>query len=322
VAALDADWQFRGWYMSLQRPMVHTASGIDTVADALAIVVDPAGTWHWTDEDDFAAAQRRGFISLADVASARAEGERARHRRPAVADRLGSTGPLELPGISTMPAWRWRGGADAPGGRSRHDGAVTDRHAWPGRRRPGCSPRRRPAADAGADRAERGPGAAGVQVLTVGLAAITPCLIFLAKDSPRNEVLNWLQLFFPALAALCAGASHIFHWREDGVRSTQLAESLRSALWHFQTRTGDIPSSLTDEQALDHLVARIDELNLRAVAAWSADRLATTTAESRPARARAPSRRPRQPPPHPAKPGSEGARRGRRRRSKVGPGRR
>jgi len=125
-----------------------------------------------------------------------------------------------------------------------------------------------------------------LQVLTVGLAAITPCLIVLAKDSPRNEVLNWLQLFFPALAALCAGASHIFHWREDGVRSTQLAESLRSALWHFQTRTGDIPPSLTDEQALDHLVTRIDELNLRAVAAWSADRLATTTAESRPTRAR------------------------------------
>jgi len=125
-----------------------------------------------------------------------------------------------------------------------------------------------------------------LQVLTVGLAAITPCLIFLAKDNPRNDVLNWLQLFFPALAALCAGASHIFHWREDGVRNTQLAESLRSALWHFQTRTGDIPPSLTDEQALDHLVTRIDELHLRAVAAWSADRLAPVTAEARSARAR------------------------------------
>src|SRR5436305_7587373 len=73
-----------------------------------------------------------------------------------------------------------------------------------------------------------------LQGLTVGLAAITPCLIFLAKDNPRNEVLNWLQLFVPALAAVAAGLSHIFHSREDGVRLTNLAESIRSQLWRYQ----------------------------------------------------------------------------------------
>src|SRR5919201_3125965 len=67
-----------------------------------------------------------------------------------------------------------------------------------------------------------------LQGLTIGLAAITPCLIVLAKENPRNELLNWLQLFVPALAAVAAGLSHIFRWREDGVRYTSLAEAIRS----------------------------------------------------------------------------------------------
>jgi hypothetical protein len=120
----------------------------------------------------------------------------------------------------------------------------------------------------------------GLQVLTVGLAAITPCLIFLARGDPQDQVLNGLQLFFPSLAALCAVMSHIFHWREDGVRNTRLVEQLRSELWQFQTRTGDCSSRLDEEQALDHLVTRIDSLVLRAVAQWSAEHLATTDAPS------------------------------------------
>lgn len=86
-----------------------------------------------------------------------------------------------------------------------------------------------------------------LQTLTVALAAITPCLIFLAKDNPKNDFLTWLQLFFPAVAAITAGASHIFRWREDGVRDTSVAESLRSEVWRYQTRTGDYGMSLTEE---------------------------------------------------------------------------
>src|ERR1700704_692559 len=48
------------------------------------------------------------------------------------------------------------------------------------------------------------------QGLTIGLAAITPCLIVLAKESPSSWLLNWLQLFFPALAAIAAGTRHNF----------------------------------------------------------------------------------------------------------------
>ncbi len=112
------------------------------------------------------------------------------------------------------------------------------------------------------------------QGLTVGLAAITPCLIVLAKESPTNVVLNWLQLFFPALAAVAAGIGHIFRWREDAVRVTSLAEAIRSQLWRYQTRAGEFGSSLDDGQALDHLVVQVDGLNLQSVARWSSAQLA------------------------------------------------
>jgi uncharacterized protein DUF4231 len=122
-----------------------------------------------------------------------------------------------------------------------------------------------------------------LQVLTVGLAAITPCLIFLAKANPQNTALEWLQLFFPALAAVSAGASHIFRWREDGVRNRQLAESLRSELWHYETRSVDCPPRLNDDEALDHLVTRVDALVLQEVSQWGAEQLATGRSKPQPA---------------------------------------
>jgi hypothetical protein len=110
------------------------------------------------------------------------------------------------------------------------------------------------------------------QALTVGLAAITPCLIILAKENPTSWLLNWLQLFFPAIAAIAAGVTHIFRWREDAVRYTSLGEVIRSLLWRFQTRAGEFSSGagITDEAALDKLVVKVDEVNLQSVARWSA----------------------------------------------------
>src|SRR5579859_3667332 len=116
------------------------------------------------------------------------------------------------------------------------------------------------------------------QALTVGLAAITPCLIILAKDNPKNELLNWLQLFFPAIAAIAAGVTHIFRWREDAVRFTSLGEVIRSLLWRFQTRAGEFGSGVGDEQALDLLVVKVDEVNLQSVARWSAAQVAEAPA--------------------------------------------
>jgi hypothetical protein len=112
-----------------------------------------------------------------------------------------------------------------------------------------------------------------LQVLTVALAAITPCLIVLAKENPNNGLLNWLQLFFPAIAAITAGVSHVFRWREDGVRNTSLATAIQSKLWRYETRAGEF-SGLDEETALDRLVVEIDDLNLQSVAHWSSTELA------------------------------------------------
>jgi hypothetical protein len=112
------------------------------------------------------------------------------------------------------------------------------------------------------------------QGLTVGLAAITPCLIVLAKESPNSWLLNWLQLFFPAIAAIAAGVGHIFHWRENGVRQTNLGEAIRSKLWRYQTRSGEFGLGLDEEQALSQLVVDVDGLNLQSVARWSSAQLA------------------------------------------------
>jgi len=112
------------------------------------------------------------------------------------------------------------------------------------------------------------------QGLTLGLAAITPCLIVLAKETPNSWLLNWLQLFFPAIAAIAAGVGHIFHWRENGVRQTNLAEAIRSKLWRYETRSGEFGLALDEEQALSQLVVDVDGLNLQSVARWSSAQLA------------------------------------------------
>jgi hypothetical protein len=119
-----------------------------------------------------------------------------------------------------------------------------------------------------------------LQLATVLLAAITPCLIFLANDNPHNEILTWLQLFSPALAATAAGVSHILHWREDAVRFTNLAEDIRSQVWRFQTRTGEYSATLSVDEALNKLVLSVDRLNLKSVANWSSDLLATPQSQT------------------------------------------
>jgi hypothetical protein len=88
------------------------------------------------------------------------------------------------------------------------------------------------------------------QALTVGLAAITPCLIVLAKDNPY----------------------------------TTLGEVIHSLLWRFQTRAGEFGAGVTDEQALDTLVVKVDEVNLQAVARWSAAQVAEAPAATAPGR--------------------------------------
>jgi len=49
---------------------------------ALDLLIDPDGTWHWKDEDDFLEAQGFGVFTPGQAAAVRAEGERVMAARP------------------------------------------------------------------------------------------------------------------------------------------------------------------------------------------------------------------------------------------------
>jgi len=74
----DAEtWEFHGWYIDLQAPLVRTSLGFDSEDYLLDIVVPPDGPWYWKDEDEFVAGQRVGRFSPDQAAAIRAEGEAA-----------------------------------------------------------------------------------------------------------------------------------------------------------------------------------------------------------------------------------------------------
>jgi hypothetical protein len=76
------DWRFLGWYVNLQAPVEVNGSCFDSMDWALDIVVDPDGSWHWKDEDDFAEAIALGVFDEKGAADVRAEGERVVAERP------------------------------------------------------------------------------------------------------------------------------------------------------------------------------------------------------------------------------------------------
>lgn len=78
----DEAWSLAGWYVNLQAPLRRTALGYDTADWALDVLVEPDGTWHWKDEDDFAEAIALGVFDEAAAAAVRAEGERVIEARP------------------------------------------------------------------------------------------------------------------------------------------------------------------------------------------------------------------------------------------------
>jgi hypothetical protein len=75
-------WEFEGWYVQLQEPLVARNGGLETTDHALDISVDPDGTWHWKDEDDLAEAVALGVFDEAKAAAIRAEGERVIAAKP------------------------------------------------------------------------------------------------------------------------------------------------------------------------------------------------------------------------------------------------
>ncbi len=78
---LDSDGDLLRWYVNLERPASRwrdeTLGGVDTVDYDLDVIVAPDRTWHWKDEDEFAARLREpSHYWVDDEAAVRAEGER------------------------------------------------------------------------------------------------------------------------------------------------------------------------------------------------------------------------------------------------------
>ena len=78
----DERWDFVGWYVNLQAPLVVNGRFFDTTDHALDVVVDPDGAWRWKDEDDLARLVELGAFSEREAAEVRAEGERVIAAQP------------------------------------------------------------------------------------------------------------------------------------------------------------------------------------------------------------------------------------------------
>lgn len=69
-------WEFEGWYVNLQRPLVRTETGFVTEDHFLDILVAPDGAWLWKDQDELELAVARGRVTPGEAAAIVAEGER------------------------------------------------------------------------------------------------------------------------------------------------------------------------------------------------------------------------------------------------------
>jgi len=72
----DASGAFVGYYIKLQAPIRRSPDGFDSLDHVLDLVVNPDGTWHWKDEDEFDEAVALGLFTHREALEIRAEGER------------------------------------------------------------------------------------------------------------------------------------------------------------------------------------------------------------------------------------------------------
>jgi hypothetical protein len=75
-------WEFAGWYVNLQAPTQLNGRCFDSCDLALDVWIEPDGSWHWKDEDDFARAQQLGILQADAAAELRAEAEKVIAARP------------------------------------------------------------------------------------------------------------------------------------------------------------------------------------------------------------------------------------------------
>ena len=104
----------------------------------------------------------------------------------------------------------------------------------------------------------------GFQVATLVLAGLTPFLLLYGSGVPQP-----IQALPSALAAFAAGINAVFHSREDAIGLRITRELLKSERAKFLTRTSPrYGIGISDTQALDHFVCRIEELTINEVLKW------------------------------------------------------
>jgi hypothetical protein len=101
------------------------------------------------------------------------------------------------------------------------------------------------------------------QSAAVVLGGLTPVLI-LWSGLPKA-----LQALPAALAAIAAGLVGIFRWPHNKTRYSFTAEALKSERVKYATRTTSLyRHELSDDQALDNFVARIEHIAMTEVTEW------------------------------------------------------
>ncbi len=96
-----ADRSFQGWYVNLQEPLRPSPLGWDTHDQQLDLLIDPDGSAHWKDEDQFAEVAAAGWYTAAQVEAIRHEGRKVLEQY-----RLGGR-PFEQGWDAWMPESSW-----------------------------------------------------------------------------------------------------------------------------------------------------------------------------------------------------------------------
>ena len=97
----SSEWQFKTWYVNFQSPIRRMHRGVQIHDYALDIVVYPDMSWSWKDMDEFEELVARGFFTVEQVSSIRAEADRMTRT-------IGSGGPPFCDGWENWrPDQRW-----------------------------------------------------------------------------------------------------------------------------------------------------------------------------------------------------------------------
>lgn len=104
------------------------------------------------------------------------------------------------------------------------------------------------------------------QTLVVVFTGITPLVILATNE-------KWLQALFPAIASILAGVLAIWQFQDAWQRRAIAVEALKSEFVKFDTRSGDdYRPPITEDQAIEQFVLKIEHIVGNEVAEWQRQR--------------------------------------------------